>query len=383
MRRFTFPFAFLAFALSIYFGLHYYLWVRLLHQTSLPGVLALFGTIVLATLSAIPVLFEVLPLVLGFKAPEFFKRIALFWIGSYFLLAASVAGADLLGLIVRLAGAPLPLAALGTHDGVAILGAAGGMLCTLLAVWGGLRQPRLREVHLSAAGLPPALAGLTVVQLSDVHIGPTLGADFLGRIVDRVNALSPDLVAITGDLVDGTVEHTGPQLLALRALRPRLGVVYVPGNHEYYHGGPAWFAFLQSLGLRVLRNEGVVLGEGPRAFYVAGADDPTSKRAGGDGWDLAGALRERPAGMATLLLSHQPLGFEQAAAQGVSLQLSGHTHGGQLFPFSLLVGLRYRFVAGLYRNGLSYLYVSRGTGFWGPPMRLGSPSEITRLSFAS
>ncbi len=217
MRRFTFPFAFLAFALSIYFGLHYYLWVRLFHDTSLPNSVSILGTVILATLSAIPVLFEVLPLLLRFTAPEILKRIALFWIGSYFLLAAAVGAADLLGLFVRLTHAGMPLAVLGTHDGIAILGAGGGLLCTLLAVWGGLRQPRLREVHLSTEGLPASLAGLTVVQLSDVHIGPTLGADFLARIVDRVNELAPDLVAITGDLVDGTVEHTGPLLLPLRA----------------------------------------------------------------------------------------------------------------------------------------------------------------------
>jgi predicted MPP superfamily phosphohydrolase len=287
----------------------------------------------------------------------------------------------LLGLVVRLLHLGGSAAWLATPNGIATLGGVSGLIAIGLALRGGLRTPAVREVKLPV-GMPPSLAGLTIVQLSDVHIGPTLGADFLTAVVDRVNALNADLVAITGDLADGPLAETSPAMLPLRGLKARYGVVYVPGNHEYYHGGPAWFSFLSSLGVRVLRNQGLVLGEGDQRFFAAGVDDPTSRSMGGAGLDLTAALRERPAEMPTLLLSHQPLGFEAAAAQGVSLQLSGHTHGGQIFPFSLLVGLRYRFVAGLYRRGTSYLYVSRGTGYWGPPMRLGAASEITRLSFA-
>lgn len=382
MRRIAPPLAVVGTGILLYLALHYYLWVRLISAPSLPGPVKLLATLVLVSLCAIPLFFGIFARLLGFDAPDTLQRIGYVWMGSYFLLAAAVGATDLLGLIIRTAHLAPPYASLGTPDGVAALGAGLGLVGIGLALWGGLRAPPVREVRLPTEGLPPALAGLTVVQLSDVHIGPTLGADFLAEVVNRVNALNPDLVAITGDLVDGSLEETAPLTLPLRGLKARLGVVYVPGNHEYYHGGPAWFTHLSALGLKVLRNQGLTLGEAEKAFYVAGVDDPTSRRVGGGGLDLKAALSQRPAGQATILLSHQPLGFEEAAADGVHLQLSGHTHGGQIFPFSLLVGLRYRFVAGLYKRGLSFLYVSRGTGYWGPPMRLGASSEITRLSFA-
>lgn len=382
MRRLTPPIAFLATAVSLYLALHYYLWLRLIHAPTMPPLVAFILTLLLAALCAVPIAFGILPRVMGYEVPAPLERLGYLWLGSYFLLAAGVGAADLVGVLAGWVHSPSPVALLASVNGVATLGASVGFVCIGLALWGGLRAPAVREVQISTEGLPAGLAGLSIVQLSDVHIGPTLGSAFLADTVRRVNALNPDLVAITGDLIDASLEEIGKMMLPLRGLKPRLGVVYVPGNHEYYHGGPAWFTYFQSLGLHVLRNQGLEFRTGDQAFYVAGLDDPTSQRAGGGGSDLQAALRARPPGMPTLLLSHQPIGFEAAAAQGVSLQLSGHTHGGQLFPLSLLVGLRYRFVAGLYRRGQSYLYVSCGTGFWGPPMRLGAASEITLLSFA-
>jgi len=187
----------------------------------------------------------------------------------------------------------------------------------------------------------------------------------------------------TGDLVDGSVAKLSDQVSPLRDLRARYGVFFVPGNHDHYSGLKPWLEHLRGLGIRVLRNDSVVVGEGEGAFVVAGVDDPAGRRMGDGGPDLAAALAGRPPGMPVILLAHQPQYFDEAARAGVALQLSGHTHGGQIFPFSFVVSLFQRYMAGLYRNGDSHLYVSCGTGFWGPPLRLGAPSEITELQLAT
>ena len=179
------------------------------------------------------------------------------------------------------------------------------------------------------AGLAPELAGFRVVQISDVHVGHTSRA-FLESVVDAVNALEPDLVAITGDLVEGTVDEIGPDLRGLMRLRAKHGVFFVTGNHEYYGDGVRWAEHLPSLGLRVLRNERVRVVHGGAPLDVVGVDDPFGKMAPGHGTDLDAALAGRDLAVPTLLLAHQPVTVVDAARHGVTLQLSGHTHGGQL-----------------------------------------------------
>ena len=228
--------------------------------------------------------------------------------------------------------------------------------------------------------LPAGLDGTTVVQLTDLHIGPTIGRTWLEGIVARVNALEPHIVAITGDLVDGTVDDLRHAVAPLGELRARHGVFFVTGNHEYYAGAPAWMAELKRLGVRVLRNERVSIGEGADSFDLAGVDDLSSYgQAPGHGPDLPRALDGRDPTRELVLLAHQPKAVKEAARFGVGLQLSGHTHGGQIWPWGHLVKLQQPFVAGLAREKDTILYVSKGTGYWGPPMRLGAPAEITRL----
>ncbi|HSO00071.1 MAG TPA: metallophosphoesterase, partial [Candidatus Nanopelagicales bacterium] len=217
-----------------------------------------------------------------------------------------------------------------------------------------------------------------IVQLTDVHIGPTIGREWLEGIVARVNELEPDLVAITGDLVDGRVadlrEHTAP----LAKLRAKHGVYFVTGNHEYYSGADEWIEELSRLGVRVLRNERVTIGEGADSFDLAGVDDwKAGGFGGGHGPDLKRALAGRDPGREVVLLAHQPKQVVQAAEMGVGLQLSGHTHGGQIFPWGYFVRLDQPHVQGLGQHGETQIYVSRGTGYWGPPMRVGAPPEIT------
>jgi predicted MPP superfamily phosphohydrolase len=228
-------------------------------------------------------------------------------------------------------------------------------------------------VPVTLAKLPKALDGFTIVQLTDVHIGggPTLARDWLADVVARTNALAPDLIAITGDLVDGSVERLRDEVAPLKDLKARHGVYFVTGNHEYYAGAEAWIAELGRLGIRCLRNERLPITDG---LDLAGVDDYHARP------DLARALAGRDPNRALVLLAHQPRAVHEAAAQGVCLQLSGHTHGGQIWPWNSLVRLQQPYVAGLVREGQTQLYVSRGTGYWGPPMRLGTHAEITRVT---
>jgi predicted MPP superfamily phosphohydrolase len=264
----------------------------------------------------------------------------------------------------------------------AIAGAAGALAVGvgLVGTASALGQVAVRSVRVRLRRFPPALSGFRVVQLSDLHIGPTLGREWLEDIVARVNALEPDLVAITGDLVDGSVDMLRAQTAPLAGLRAKHGVFFVTGNHEYYSGADAWIAELDRLGVKVLRNERISIGEGEHSFDLAGVDDWSAGRFGaGHGPDLLRALSGRDASRELLLLAHQPKQILDAAAMGVGLQLSGHTHGGQIFPWGLFVRLDQPYLAGLSRHGESQIYVSCGTGYWGPPMRIGAPPEITLL----
>jgi hypothetical protein len=259
------------------------------------------------------------------------------------------------------------------------LGAGGLTLAAAgLALRSGLRVPAVRRVELRLARWPAALDGYRIVQISDLHLGPILGRRFAEKLVARVNALAPQLVAVTGDLVDGAVDKIGHEVAPFSALRAEHGVWFVPGNHDFYSGVDGWLARVRELGMRPLRNERVAIA-GDAGFDLAGVDDHRGDWSKGSTEDVAAALAGRDPARPLVLLAHDPTTFLEAARAGVDLQLSGHTHGGQIWPFGALVRLLIPFVAGLYRRGASQLYVSRGSGFWGPPMRLLAPSEITEL----
>lgn len=244
------------------------------------------------------------------------------------------------------------------------------------------RRADVRSVDVPIANLPAALHGFTIAQISDVHIGTTIKGRHLGAIVDAVNELNADMVAITGDLVDGSVADLATHTECLARLSSRHGAFFVTGNHEYYSGVRSWVAEIRRLGLRVLMNEHVVLQHEGSQVVVAGVTDfnaghfDESHRS-----DPAAAIAGAPAGAGVnVLLAHQPRSAFAAHAAGYDLQLSGHTHGGQFLPWNFFVRFQQPFTAGLHRLGELWVYVSRGTGYWGPPKRLGAPSEITRLT---
>jgi uncharacterized protein len=259
------------------------------------------------------------------------------------------------------------------------------VLSTAVGFINARRRARVVSVEVPIAGLPAALDGLTIVQISDIHVGPTIKARYVDAIVDAVNRLEPDLIAVTGDVVDGSVEQLAGHTEPLRRLKAKYGSYLVTGNHEYYSGVEQWIAQFRHLGLRVLLNEHVVLEHNGSRFIVAGVTDYSAGHFDeAHRSDPAAAVAGAPVDIdVKVLLAHQPRTALAAAEAGYTLQLSGHTHGGQFFPWNFFVRLQQPFTAGLAKLDALWIYTSRGTGYWGPPKRLGAPSEITRLRLVS
>ena len=227
----------------------------------------------------------------------------------------------------------------------------------------------------------PRWRGLRIVQISDLHVGPTIKGPFVERLVSRVRELRPDLIAFTGDLADGTVERLAPHTAALGRLTAPLGVYACTGNHEYYSGVEEWTAQARRLGFDVLINEVRHIDRGGGRLAVAGATDfSAGELVPGHESDPAGALAGSDGADVRILLAHQPRSIEAASRAGCHLQLSGHTHGGQFVPWKYAVRLQQPFLAGLHKVRGTWIYVHRGTGYWGPPLRLGAPSEIAVLT---
>jgi predicted MPP superfamily phosphohydrolase len=386
---------FFSIAVALVGGMHFYIWTRLVRDTDVGEPWRRLFTIgLVAAAVAIPLSFVVMRARAGALADGFVFA-AMTWMGVAFLLLSSLVLVDLLRLAVNGASsladwlrhapeAPADperrLLVARAVAGGAVLAAGGA---TAFAVHTALDAPEIHEVPVRLARLPRGLSGLSIAQITDLHIGRTIGEEEVRRVVAATNGLRPDVIAITGDLVDGSVRSLEAAAAPLAALRARYGVYFVTGNHEYYSGAAAWVEHLARLGIRVLRNERVEIGDRGSSIDLAGIDDWRSAgMAPGHGPDLAAALAGRDPDRSLVLLAHQPRGVEEASRAGVELQVSGHTHGGQIFPFTLATALVYPYLHGLYRvrDGLaSQIFVSRGTGYWGPPMRLGSPPEIAHI----
>ena len=364
------------FALSA--ALHLYIAQRLVTALHVAGGVAL-ALVLLASAVLVPS---------GLLARRLLRPPAadrLTWVGMVFMglfssLLVLTVLRDLVLLAAHVAGVAGPALPGDTAAAVLLLALA----LSAVGFVNARRPARVRRVTVPLADLPDALAGFRIVQISDIHVGPTIKHGYLQAIVDRVNALDADVVAITGDLVDGSVAELRAHVAPLALLRARHGVYFVTGNHEYYSGVHGWVEEVQRLGIRVLHNEHVVLRHEGAHLVLAGVTDYTGHHFDeAHRSDPAAALAGAPDGAPRVLLAHQPRSAPAAQAAGFDLQLSGHTHGGQFLPWTFFVPLQQPYTAGLHQLGRLSIYVSRGTGYWGPPKRIGAPSEIAELLLAA
>jgi hypothetical protein len=374
-------------ASALLIGMHYYIAKRLVLD---PGVVEPWRGALLATVTGLGICLVLQPFVERLVRPPASRVVswpASLWMGFAFLLVNLLILSD---AVLWLSGG----AALAASEGLAVGEPAAAVRASLVAavalvagafgLRSAMRPPLLRRVEIALERWPESLDGFRIVQLSDTHIGPILGRAFVEELVSRANALDPDLVAMTGDLVDGGVRQLADEVAPLAGLRARHGVYFVTGNHDHYSGAGSWCEKAGALGICVLRNQRVEIGDGDAVFDLVGVDDHHGSHFGrGGGEDLEAALDGRDRGRPAVLLAHDPSTFKRASGMGIDLQISGHTHGGQIWPFGYLVRLVIPFVAGRFRRNGADLYVSRGSGFWGPPMRLFAPAEITEIVLLS
>jgi len=356
--------------------LHAYIGVRVLPDLPAPLLLKLLGAIwLLLSWPLIPA--ALLARRLGHPWCDALSWVGMLAMGFFSSLLVLTLARDAMLLVSQVAGWHPAWLLPGSAAAVLLL----ALLATALGLFNARRLARVVEVKVPVAGLPAALDGFTIVQISDIHVGPTIKRPYLSRIVERVNSLQPDAVAITGDLVDGTVRELGHHTEPLKQLQAAHGSYFVTGNHEYYSGADPWIAELRRLGVRVLMNEHVVIERDGHQLVLAGVTDYSAHRFDeAHRSDPARAIDGAPPdARVRVLLAHQPRTAPAAAEAGFDLQLSGHTHGGQFWPWNLFVPMQQPYVAGLDRHAEMWVYTSRGTGYWGPPKRFGAPSEITRI----
>ena len=372
---------------SISAGIHVYLWLRLVRPAYLPRRWHIAATIALALLwLSIPITTTSRMYAPGLSST--LGWVAMPWMALAGLTFVTLVALDLAHLLTRIGRravtSPAGPPALSRRQFLTRVTGGAALAVGSGSVASGMVEARgthdVIDVEVVLARLPRALDGFTIVQLSDLHTGMTIDRAFVQRVVDRANQLSPDLIALTGDLVDGKVEDLRDDVAPLGQLRARHGVFAVTGNHEYYSGADPWIAEITRLGARYLRNERVTIGDGDASFELAGVDDHVADGYPGHGENLPRALAGRDPSRALVLLAHQPRQVRRAARHGVDLQLSGHTHGGQIWPWHYIVRLQQGgLLAGRYQIDGTQLYVSRGCGYWGPPVRVLAPLEITRV----
>ncbi len=366
--------------LGLVLGLHYYLGIRLIRGAQMPQPYASVAWLALwVAFATIPLAF-ILGRVLPRKVAVNVQWVAFIWMGSFGVILSATAFSDI--VLWGVAHAATRSEQWSHLQAVVVMVIAVPALVLGFRVARG--TPTVVRITVAVKGLGKGLDGFRIVQLTDIHIGETLGREFLERVVAQVNALKPDMVAITGDAIDGSVKSLRAEVEPFSKLAGKHGNFYVTGNHEYYHGGSAWEAEAARLGLIVLHNEHRVVERDGAQLVVAGVTDLEGGRFSEHHRPNAEAAFARaPANAPRLLLAHQPRFARQVTQHNVALQLSGHTHGGQMFPFMFFVRLQQPVIAGFKMLWGVPVYTSRGTGYWGPPFRIGPSSEITEITLRS
>lgn len=371
-------------------GIHLYLWARLVRASTTSKRVRRIGAAVFVVLALLPIA----ALLLRRSAPMSLGAVVGWpgnlWLALMFYLLVALLLLELPRLAVRLSGWAGGRRGRPVDPGRRLVLARGaaaiaGVSAAALVGYGAktaLSGPQVRRVPVPLRALAPAGSGLRVAAVSDIHLGPLLGRSHTERIVRTINELEPDVIAIVGDMVDGTVAELGDAAAPLRDLVATHGAYFVTGNHEYFTDAQEWIREVDRLGVRPLRNERVEIRHRGATLDLAGVND-LNGRESGDGPDFAAALGNRPAGRPVVLLSHQPVTVTEAAPFGVDLQISGHTHGGQLYPFDYIVGIEQPVISGLAEVQGVPIYVTSGAGFWGPPVRVGAPPEVTLLELRS
>ena len=384
----------------LFFGTRY-IWRRMVRDTELKGRLRLIAsTVIIGGSLLLPVI-----MITGRYAPrgplEFLATPIYTWMGALYYLVLILGLYDISRWVYKKAKALSQRGASKapeTNDapedpsrrlflarstaGVTLFGTSAAVIIGRASVASEIDIPTI-EVKLNR--LPKALDGLRIVHFTDVHIGPILDQKFLRGLVEKANAQKPDLVVITGDLVDSTPDIIGPEVAELAKLKSRYGSFFVTRNHEYYSGADEWLKALDKMNIRTLMNEHVSIGDSGASFDLAGIPDKVAGRfEHSHKPDLARALAGRDPERELLLLAHRPEPIHEAAKHEVGLQLSGHTHGGQLWPSTFISNWVHPYSTGLHKhNDLTQIYVSRGAGFWGPPMRIAAPAELPLVVLSS
>lgn len=369
-------FAFLTVMLAVVVGLHWYLGARLIRDAGLAEPFASAGWtglwVCLGSIFAGFIGGRLLPRPIA----KVLQWIGFTWMGAFGLLIASTAFSELvLGLAGRFTTVD------GTWLAWRAIAIVGLVVPALVGGFFVARAPAIKRVTVEITGLPEAFEGYRIAQITDVHIGETLTRTFAAHVTKTVNSLNPDAVAVTGDLIDGSVAKLRDEVAPLAGLRGRDGVFYVTGNHEYYHGGSSWEAEGARLGMTVLHNQHVVIERNGQKLVIGGVPDLEGGRFSAQHEpDAARTFEGAPAGAPRVLLAHQPRFAKRVKDTRVDLMLSGHTHGGQIFPFMFFVKLQQPVIGGFATLWGVPTYTSNGTGYWGPPFRIGPRGEVTEVT---
>ncbi|RYY04538.1 MAG: metallophosphoesterase [Gammaproteobacteria bacterium] len=367
--------------LSLIVGaLHYYIAVRLLSDLPISHLLKnIFVIWLIFSAVAIPVAMLSRFVIKNQKWADATAWIGLSAMGLFSSLFVLTLLRDLILIASSFLVSPLVLHQLAIDSSPVVIA-----LALIATAWGFInarRVPAIVNVKIPLKNLPEELIGFTLVQISDIHIGPTIKGKYLAKIVDEVNSLRPQIIAITGDLVDGSVADLASQVAPLKNLQAEHGSYFVTGNHEYYSGADEWNAYIRSLGIKVLMNEHQIINHRDSQLIIAGITDFNAEHINpahkSDPQQALGGTTHLS--IPKIMLAHQPRSATEVAAAGADLQLSGHTHGGQFWPWNFFVPLQQPYTVGLHKLHQLWIYVNRGTGYWRPPKRLGGRSEITKI----
>ncbi len=369
-------------------SIHYYFWIKLIRNTGMPQLWKNIGISVLVVLLLYLLTAMLSSQYLSTKYSQPLLWIAYLWMGIMMLLFITLLFTDLIKVVFYFYSKftiskefAVDIERRQFISGLIALGTSAIVLIASgISVINYYSKPFVNKIQITLRGLPKIFNGFKIVQISDLHIGQLMTRSKLEEIVQQVNSLKPDLIAITGDLVDGSIRLLSNEVTPIKNLKAKKGIFFVTGNHEYYSGVENWISEIEKFGIKVLNNENIKINDGNDSFYIAGVNDHEAKRFGEKhAADFNKTLSGLDKNRKVILLAHQPIAVREAAEYGVDLVLSGHTHGGQIWPFNYLVYFQQPYIKGFYTYKKTKLFVNQGTGCWGPPMRLGTKNEITEV----